>query len=128
MKLKPSSIIERGDTDNNISSNGRAILSPMPHGNRNMHFRMMVTCWNDINKDITCNSCYLALRTCCKSPMTSPLFYYLWHEQNSLIEDLFAQLDDILAELSYIRLAILLDDSPHPSGEFDPFLTIGKYD
>ena len=60
--------------------------------------------------------------------MTSPLFYYLWHEQNSLIEDLFAQLDNILAELSYIRLAILLDDSPHPSKEFDPFLTIGKYD
>ena len=59
--------------------------------------------------------------------MPSPTFYYFWHEQNSKIENLFNKLDDILAELLYIRLTILLDDSPHPSEEFDPFLTVGKY-
>jgi len=59
--------------------------------------------------------------------MPFPIFYYFWREQNSRFEDLFTQLDDILAELSYIRLEILLDDCPEPSQEFDPFLTTGKY-
>lgn len=59
--------------------------------------------------------------------MPASTFYYFWYEQNSKFQNLFDQLDDILAELSYITLTILLDNSPHPSEEFDPFLTVGKY-
>ena len=43
MKLKPFSIIEKEDEDTNTLSNGGDILSPMRHGNQNIHFPTMVT-------------------------------------------------------------------------------------
>jgi hypothetical protein len=60
--------------------------------------------------------------------MTFESFHYFYAEQNWRFDNLFSQLDDIFEELFDIRLAVLLlDESPAPPLEFDPFKTIGKY-
>jgi hypothetical protein len=60
--------------------------------------------------------------------MTYHDFHYFYAEQNWRFDNLFRQIDDILEEIFDIRLSILLlDESPSPPREFDPFETIGKY-
>ena len=53
MKWKPSSVTEGEDEDTSISLNGGDTLSPMHHGNRNMHFLMMATYCDNTNVAIT---------------------------------------------------------------------------
>ena len=42
-RSKPSSIIKKEDAVTNITSNGKVIQSPTPHGNRSMCSPMMET-------------------------------------------------------------------------------------
>ena len=46
---RPSLNTEEEDEDISTTWSGKATLSPMPHGNLNMHFWMMATFWHDTN-------------------------------------------------------------------------------
>ena len=51
------------DEDINITSNGRVILFPTPHGNRNMHFPMMAKYWLTTKNATTFNFSFVSIWT-----------------------------------------------------------------
>jgi hypothetical protein len=67
MKSKPSWTIKEEDEDGNTLLNGGDTLSPMLHGNWNIHFPMTETHWHNTNIGITFDTSYIILPSVLKS-------------------------------------------------------------
>ena len=100
-----------GDEDINITSNGRVILFPMPHGNQNMHFPIMAKYWLITKNDTT----------------------YQQYDVDKELLDCLEIIYDLIFFLNDIKLALELDEvlvpiiHPPFNPPFNPFKTIGKY-